>query len=176
MPSIDPDRSTVDSVRKSRVLQAGSCLSYPVIRSRTVAFLQPDAKGQLKGQVNHANFRMNPMDGDEIKGEFKAVEPGGYTRRGRLRNGNPGGDLSKVLRCGAWTRRRTRCNAPGMKNGRCRIHGGVSTGPRTAEGLARSKKARWKHGKYSALALKIKEAQRRIGQQLRYLMKIRWHR
>ena len=37
-----------------------------------------------------------------------------------------------------------------MKNGRCRMHGGLSTGPRTAEGLARSRRARWKHGFDSA--------------------------
>jgi hypothetical protein len=29
---------------------------------------------------------------------------------------------------------------------RCRLHGGLSTGPRTPEGLARSRRARWKHG------------------------------
>jgi hypothetical protein len=33
------------------------------------------------------------------------------------------------------------------------MHGGASTGPRTAEGLARSRRARWKHGLYSAEAL-----------------------
>jgi len=37
-----------------------------------------------------------------------------------------------------------------MSNGRCRMHGGKSTGPRTPEGLERSKKANWKHGYYSA--------------------------
>ena len=37
-----------------------------------------------------------------------------------------------------------------MSNDRCRIHGGASTGPRTREGLARSRRARWKHGFYSA--------------------------
>jgi hypothetical protein len=40
-----------------------------------------------------------------------------------------------------------------MANGRCRMHGGASTVPRTAEGLARSRRARWKHGLYSAEAL-----------------------
>jgi hypothetical protein len=32
------------------------------------------------------------------------------------------------------------------------MHGGLSTGPRTAAGLARSKMARWKHGRFSAEA------------------------
>lgn len=30
-----------------------------------------------------------------------------------------------------------------MKNGGCRMHGGLSTGPRTPEGLERSRHARW---------------------------------
>jgi hypothetical protein len=37
-----------------------------------------------------------------------------------------------------------------MANGRCRMHGGPSTGPRTPGGLERSRKAGWKHGHYSA--------------------------
>ena len=36
-----------------------------------------------------------------------------------------------------------------MANGRCRMHGGPSTGPRTPEGRERSRKANWKHGRYS---------------------------
>jgi hypothetical protein len=36
-----------------------------------------------------------------------------------------------------------------MPNGRCRMHGGLSTGPRTLEGLEGSRKARWVHGLYS---------------------------
>jgi hypothetical protein len=39
-----------------------------------------------------------------------------------------------------------------MANGRCDMHGGKSTGPRTPEGLARSRRAGWKHGFYSAAA------------------------
>ena len=40
-----------------------------------------------------------------------------------------------------------------MRNGRCRLHGGKSTGPRTAEGLDRCRRAKWKHGMYSKEAL-----------------------
>ena len=37
-----------------------------------------------------------------------------------------------------------------MPNARCRFHGGKSTGPKTAEGLARIRTARTIHGRYSA--------------------------
>jgi hypothetical protein len=36
-----------------------------------------------------------------------------------------------------------------MPNGRCKLHGGKSTGPRTPEGLERSRRANWKHGDFS---------------------------
>lgn len=57
-----------------------------------------------------------------------------------------------AARCGAMTRGHTTCQAGAMPNGRCRVHGGVSTGPRTAEGLARIRVARTKHGLRSAEA------------------------
>lgn len=74
------------------------------------------------------------------------------TRRGWLRNGNPPGDLSKAVPCGAKTRGGSPCQCPGMANGRCRLHGGLSTGPKTDEGIERIRRAVTKHGKYSASA------------------------
>ena len=50
-------------------------------------------------------------------------------------------------RCGARTRAGTPCRAAAMPAGRCRIHGGASTGPRTVEGLERIRKARTTHGR-----------------------------
>jgi hypothetical protein len=67
-------------------------------------------------------------------------------RRGWLKNGNPPGDLSTARRCGAKTRRATACQGPARRKGRCRMHGGSSTGPRTAAGLKRNRRARWRHG------------------------------
>lgn len=55
-------------------------------------------------------------------------------RRGRLRNGARPGDFLSVPRCGARTRCGGTCRQPAMTNGRCRVHGGLSTGPRTAQG------------------------------------------
>jgi hypothetical protein len=40
------------------------------------------------------------------------------------------------------------------------MHGGASTGPRTPEGLERCRRARWKHGRYSASAKAEKKAMR----------------
>jgi hypothetical protein len=71
-------------------------------------------------------------------------------RRGWLRHGNRPGDYAKAARCGARTRAGGCCRQPAMRNGRCRMHGGLSTGPRTAGGLERSRRARWKHGFCSA--------------------------
>ena len=57
--------------------------------------------------------------------------------------------------CGARSKRnRGRpCRQPAMENGRCRLHGGYCTGPRTHEGLRRASRANWKHGFYSAKAI-----------------------
>ncbi|RKK03324.1 hypothetical protein EBE87_25900 [Pseudoroseomonas wenyumeiae] len=72
-------------------------------------------------------------------------------------------------RCQAKTRSGGECQGPAMPNGRCRMHGGMSTGPRTAEGMARMRAARTIHGKYSremrelrALIRDLKEDQRAI--------------
>jgi hypothetical protein len=71
-------------------------------------------------------------------------------RRGHLKNGNRPGDFLATPRCGARTRCGGACRQPAMPNGRCRLHGGFSTGPRTPEGLARSRRARLTHGARSA--------------------------
>ncbi len=53
-------------------------------------------------------------------------------------------------RCGARTRTGMPCRAPAMACGKCSMHGGASTGPRTAEGLERIRKARTTHGRRTA--------------------------
>lgn len=82
--------------------------------------------------------------------------------RGWLKNGNPPGDFSTAPRCGAKNRRGTPCRAPAMHNGRCQFHGGKSTGPRTAEGIERIRRAVTKHGRYS----KAGKAERRYIREL----------
>ena len=54
------------------------------------------------------------------------------------------------VRCEAKTRRGTLCQRPGTKrNGRCKLHGGRSTGPRTKDGLARLVASKTTHGLYT---------------------------
>lgn len=53
--------------------------------------------------------------------------------------------------CGAKARQNGHkpCRQPAMKNGKCRLHGGKATGPKTAEGKLRSAQANYKHGRYT---------------------------
>jgi hypothetical protein len=53
-------------------------------------------------------------------------------------------------RRGAKTRKGTACQRPAnKKNGRCRLHGGASTGPKTDAGRAMIAKSNTKHGNYT---------------------------
>ena len=79
-------------------------------------------------------------------------------RRGRLRDGATPGDFLAAPRCGAHTRSGEPCRQPAMRNGRCRMHGGLSTGRRTAEGRARCAAARRTHGFYSADMVALRRA------------------
>jgi hypothetical protein len=73
-------------------------------------------------------------------------------------------------RCGARRRDGGSCCGPAMSNLRCRMHGGMSTGPRTPEGLERARKARWKHGHCSAEAKAARREAREAVRSLRRLL------
>jgi hypothetical protein len=63
------------------------------------------------------------------------------TKHGRMRG-----------KCGAYAHTTGNpCRAPAMENGRCKLHGGLSTGPKTPEGrrrisvaVTKSNRERWK--------------------------------
>ena len=53
-------------------------------------------------------------------------------------------------RCGAKTRRGTKCRAPAVRSSsRCRMHGATSCGPTSNEGKQRIAAAKFKSGKYT---------------------------
>jgi hypothetical protein len=61
--------------------------------------------------------------------------------------------LAMAARCGANRKHDgCPCQQPAMANGRCRFHGGKSTGPKTLEGAERSRRAALRHGFYTAAA------------------------
>ena len=71
----------------------------------------------------------------------KLIEAGKATRLGAHWPGQ---------RCFAKTRQGTPCRNPVLTDrNRCRMHGGLSTGPRTPEGKARTIAAHTKHGRRS---------------------------
>jgi hypothetical protein len=58
-----------------------------------------------------------------------------------------------------------------MANGRCKLHGGKSTGPRTAAGLEAIRRARTIHGRYSARAIEERRYDRLVLQAIRALLR-----
>jgi hypothetical protein len=76
-------------------------------------------------------------------------------------------------RCGAKKRRKgTPCRSPAMANGRCRIHGGTSTGPRTAAGIERIRAAHLKHGLRTAEAIRRRKEGAALRRHIRELGKM----
>jgi len=92
---------------------------------------------------------------------------------GCLRNGNPSGDLAAVRRCGARTRAGGCCRQPAMANGRCRLHGGKSTGPRTPAGLAASRAARLRHGGHAGVLVALRAEAASCGRRIDRLIAAR---
>jgi hypothetical protein len=71
-------------------------------------------------------------------------------------------------RCAAKTRKGLPCQRPArLQTGRCRVHGGASCGPRTAEGRARIAAAQIKHGRSTKEARAEAKAQAKVGRQVR---------
>ena len=70
------------------------------------------------------------------------------------------GGARRAPSCGARTRTGGSCLGLAMANGRCRIHGGASTGPRTQAGLARMVAAKTTHGRFAISGAPQRLAQR----------------
>jgi hypothetical protein len=122
-------------------------------------FVGPDpslCRGRL---LNSVKMWKDPMQSD-------APGAHGAQHFGTIKNGNPSGDPSTSPRCCARTRSGKPCRAPAMwskrthRYTRCRLHGGASTGPRTRGGLERCRKARWRHGEFSAEEKALRRATR----------------
>ena len=72
------------------------------------------------------------------------------------------------IRCLAKTRRGTKCQSAAYKrNGRCRLHGGLSTGARTPEGLQRISEANLKHGRQTKDKLAAQRHAAKVGRRVR---------
>jgi hypothetical protein len=71
-------------------------------------------------------------------------------------------------RCGARTRQGTPCQSPAYKhNHRCRLHGGLATGPRTKEGLARLTASKITHGRFTRAKREAAKRRAQLGREMR---------
>ena len=80
-------------------------------------------------------------------------------------------------RCGAKTRRGTPCQRPAnLRNGKCRLHGGASSGPRTKEGRAKIAAANLKTGEFTKEKIAVHKEQAKIARDIRAQIKVIEHR
>ena len=76
-------------------------------------------------------------------------------------------------RCGAKTRRGAPCRRPANKrNGRCRLHGGASSGPRTKEGLAKIAAANTTTGQHTKAMIARRREDAKIAKGLRDRLRV----
>ena len=76
-------------------------------------------------------------------------------------------------RCEAKTRKGTPCQRLAkLPVGRCRLHGGASTGPRTEEGLKRLADSKTKHGRFSKIEREKAKVRAEQGRIIRYELKV----
>lgn len=78
-------------------------------------------------------------------------------------------EAARARKCGAKARQNNHqpCRNPAMKNGRCRMHGGKSTGAKTIEGKQKQAQANMKHGRYTNEAIRERKQFRQILEELR---------
>ncbi len=86
------------------------------------------------------------------------------------------GGRIKCHRCQARSSRtKLQCGRPSLKVSRthkCKWHGGLSTGPRTEEGIKRIQNAHWKHGNETKEA---RAERRKMSLMFQRLEEIGWH-
>ncbi len=87
----------------------------------------------------------NPVPGVRRRGEPNLAPPPGQSPGGRF-----SGAKARTTGCACRASLPAGLTRGAMANGRCRMHGGASTWPRTAEGFTRLAAARTTHGKYGA--------------------------
>jgi hypothetical protein len=78
--------------------------------------------------------------------------------------------ISKIVTDGSARDEALKRRNNAMPNGRCRMHGGPSTGPKTAEGKARIRASRTKHGRNSQAAIASRRETRSIIRAVRELL------
>jgi hypothetical protein len=130
-------------------LRAGRPLASPFVGRRHGRGVgSPDAN---RARQDHLGFHVGPRPATRTR----TATSSGVTRMracARARHGvlsaSPSANRKPAkLRCEARTRAGTACRCKALKNGRCKFHGGMSTGPRTLAGrqrIADAQRQRWR--------------------------------
>jgi len=187
-PTIDADRRQVGRDAIGFAAIAARLMARYQQGALALPKLRTDVDAVQKRIVVDWGFDDGPLDGGGGGGGDQRPAAGGSTgdsgrsppagtpgpaaappRRGRLKNGNPAGDYLAAPRCGAKTRAGCACRQPAMKNGRCRLHGGKSTGARTVDGRHRARTARLVHGRRTAAVIEARSAAATVSRRLAWM-------
>jgi hypothetical protein len=132
----------------------------------------PEMTPENLAKANAAQKAADERRRREAEGQQPKLHAAPGQRRGQPKNGNPAGDYLAAPRCGARTRLGSGCRQPAMANGRCRMHGGLSTGACTPEGQARARAARFVHGCRTAEIIDFRSAAARSARRLAALTRL----
>jgi hypothetical protein len=136
--SLKRSRATLAQEKEDRLFrQVRNSLDHTLARMQ----LRSASRGRARGVGSYSSERIWFRE----PGTNRSWGSGAHCRV-QVRNGVPYG--SSPWLCGAWARSRGRlCQARAIgQGGRCKFHGGESTGPRTVEGrerIAEAQRARW---------------------------------
>src|SRR5262249_38572017 len=116
-----------------------------------------------KGQQKVTSTSPSTPAGRPLSGQCRRRGEG---RRAKMRNNPMHLPLHQAPRSKARTRSASSCRSPAMHNGRCRLHGGKSTGP------PKGNKNAFKHGRYTAQAITRRRDVRALLKSIKKLVEV----
>lgn len=120
-------------------------------------------KGEQKVTVTYNHVTVNDGGKAVVDSQFNQKKGGGEGSSKKQRK-NTMPINSYVVLCSAKSRQNNNlpCRQPAMKNGRCRMHGCKSTGPKSTEEKKRIAWAHFKHGLHTKRAINERKKMRKF--------------
>ncbi len=131
---------TLNGNRCKNPAEPGGIFCKAHLRQLEAAHFDWEANERHREKLRRYNRRQRRRE-QKIAKLMERIDTGDEAALDELRampNGEDLPDFFATMRCGAQTRAATPCRRTDIySNGRCKLHGGLSTGPKTKAGLRR---------------------------------------